>query len=178
MIAARSLNKIPLRANLFPGLSGKNPQGSFRSVLVQFILVWLNLWTPFPGSEMPVGRWLATSPDGCNHVVFSGTAITWHKRDARLDDHCFCRRGCSNPGRANRHSVRLHLSSSDWQRLLSRCLGCANFGSSRFFALAESAAMLSVPGAKPGLTGFGSWASPPLWFVLFDFGLEPFRLRC
>jgi uncharacterized membrane protein len=43
------LKKIPLRANLFPGLGVKVQRTIFVLFLVQFALVWLNLWSGFPG---------------------------------------------------------------------------------------------------------------------------------
>lgn len=43
------LKNIPLRASPFSGLGTKIHQVLFALFLVQFILVWLNLWTVFPG---------------------------------------------------------------------------------------------------------------------------------
>jgi uncharacterized membrane protein len=64
------LKKIPLRANLFPGLSAKIHWAFFALFLVQFTLVWLNLWTGFPGFGN--ARW----PDGVLLVLTVGTTLS------------------------------------------------------------------------------------------------------
>jgi uncharacterized membrane protein len=65
-----ALNKIPLRANLFPGLTGKIHKVLFVLFLVQFMLVWLNLWTGFPGFGN--ARW----PDGLLLVLTAATTLS------------------------------------------------------------------------------------------------------
>jgi uncharacterized membrane protein len=64
------LKKIPLRANFFPGLGAKIHWAFFTLFLVQFILVWLNLWTGFPGFGS--ARW----PDGVLLVLTAGTVLS------------------------------------------------------------------------------------------------------
>jgi uncharacterized membrane protein len=56
------LKKIPLRATLFPGLAPKLHILIFALFLIQFALVWLNLWTQFPrfgNARWPMGILLA-----------------------------------------------------------------------------------------------------------------------
>src|SRR5262245_18105238 len=64
------LKKIPLRANLFPGLSAKIHWAFFALFLVQFTLVWLDLWTGFIGFGN--ARW----PDGLLLVFMAGTTLS------------------------------------------------------------------------------------------------------
>jgi uncharacterized membrane protein len=63
------LKKIPLRANLFPGLGAKIHKTVFVLFLVQFVLVWLNLWTNF--LAFGNARW----PDGVLLVLTAATTL-------------------------------------------------------------------------------------------------------
>jgi uncharacterized membrane protein len=63
------LKKIPLRANPFPGLGPKIHKVVFALFLIQFILVWLNLWTRFPGFSD--ARW----PDGVLLALAAATIL-------------------------------------------------------------------------------------------------------
>jgi uncharacterized membrane protein len=63
------LKKIPLRANLFPGLAPKIHKALLVLFLVQFTLVWLNLWTGFPGFGN--ARW----PDGVLLILAAATTL-------------------------------------------------------------------------------------------------------
>jgi uncharacterized membrane protein len=68
------LKRIPLRANLFPGLGPKIHNALFVLFLVQFTLVWLNLWTRFPGFQS--ARW----PDGVFLVLTAATILSSQAR--------------------------------------------------------------------------------------------------
>src|SRR5215475_3033607 len=63
------LKKIPLRANLFPGLAPKIHKALLVLFLVQFTLVWVNLWTGFPGFGK--ARW----PDGVLLILAAATVL-------------------------------------------------------------------------------------------------------
>jgi uncharacterized membrane protein len=64
------LKKIPLRANPFVGLAPKIHSIIFGLLLIQFTLVWLNLWTRFPG--FGEARW----PNGVLLVLTAATTLT------------------------------------------------------------------------------------------------------
>jgi uncharacterized membrane protein len=64
------LKKIPLRANHFPGLGPKIHKTIFVLFLVQFSLVWLNVWTNFPGFGN--ARW----PDGVLLVLTAAATLS------------------------------------------------------------------------------------------------------
>ena len=64
------LKKIPLRAIPFPGLASKIRNTVFVLFLIQFVLVWLNLWTRFPG--FGEARW----PNGLLLVLAAATTLT------------------------------------------------------------------------------------------------------
>src|SRR6266850_2530840 len=68
------LKRIPLRANLFPGLGPKIHNALFVLFLVQFTLVWLNLWTRLPGFRS--ARW----PDGVLLVLTAATILSSQAR--------------------------------------------------------------------------------------------------
>jgi uncharacterized membrane protein len=68
------LKRIPLRANLFPGLGPKIHNALFVLFLVQFTLVWLNLWTRLPGFLS--ARW----PDGVLLVLTAATILSSQAR--------------------------------------------------------------------------------------------------
>src|SRR5262249_54218374 len=64
------LKKIPLRADLFPGLGGKIHKVLFVLFLAQLTMVWLHLWTRFPGFGS--ARW----PDGVLLVLAAATTLS------------------------------------------------------------------------------------------------------
>jgi uncharacterized membrane protein len=64
------LKKIPLRADVFPGLGAKIHTALFVLFLVQFMLVWLNQWTGFPG--FGEARW----PDGVLLILAAATTLS------------------------------------------------------------------------------------------------------
>jgi uncharacterized membrane protein len=64
------LKKIPLRANPFAGLAPKIHKIIFGLFLIQFTLVWLNLWAQFPG--FGDFRW----PNGVLLVLTAATVLT------------------------------------------------------------------------------------------------------
>ena len=64
------LKKIPLRVDLFLGLAAKIHKVLFVLFLIQFVLVWLNLWTPFPGFGN--ARW----PAGVLLVLAAATVLS------------------------------------------------------------------------------------------------------
>jgi uncharacterized membrane protein len=68
------LKRIPLRAHLFPGLGPKIHNALFVLFLIQFTLVWLNLWTRFPGFQS--ARW----PDGVLLVLTAATILSSQAR--------------------------------------------------------------------------------------------------
>lgn len=61
---------IPLRARHFPGVTPKIHYIVFVFFLIQFTLVWLNLWTPFPG--FGEARW----PNGVLVILTAATTLT------------------------------------------------------------------------------------------------------
>ena len=65
-----ALKRIPLRANLFPGLGSKIHKVLFALLLVQFMLVWLNLSAGFPW--FGTARW----PDGILLVLTAATTLS------------------------------------------------------------------------------------------------------
>jgi len=75
-----ALKRIPLRANPFLGLGDRVHWILFGLFLIQFALVWLNLWTSFPNfgkATLPQehsgeqARW----PDGLLLVLCAGTTV-------------------------------------------------------------------------------------------------------
>jgi len=64
-----ALRKIPLRAVPFPGLAQKVHRWVFALFLLQFVLVWLSLWAPWP--KFGNTRW----PDGLLVVLAAATTV-------------------------------------------------------------------------------------------------------
>ena len=69
------LKKIPLRAAPFPGLAAKIHIFIFALFLIQFTLVWLSLWTRFPGFGN--ARW----PMGLLLILAAATTLTSLSRE-------------------------------------------------------------------------------------------------
>src|SRR5689334_15997264 len=65
-----ALKKIPLRAVPFPGLGQKFHRCFFTLFLLQFFLVWMSLWAPWP--NFGNARW----PDGLLVVLAAATTLT------------------------------------------------------------------------------------------------------
>jgi len=64
-----ALKKIPLRAVPFLGVGQKTHRWFFILFLIQFVLVWLSLWAPWPG--FGEARW----PDGLLVVLTAATTV-------------------------------------------------------------------------------------------------------
>jgi uncharacterized membrane protein len=65
-----TLQRIPLRANRFPGLGEQIHRVLFISFIVQFLLVWLNLWTGIP--DFGAARW----PEGLLLALCAASLIS------------------------------------------------------------------------------------------------------